>query len=357
MQGSVSTPSPARLADRAKPEAWPSGRRVGSTGPNHVRPLPLPGGGSDSLGAMADDTARRPPEFPPPWAVAWGDDRFGLWAELEVKTVIQRLRWIEPGWFWMGSRKGEGGHSSELPRHRVRVRDGFWLADTACTQAMWLAVLVGDSNPSRFSDDTALPVEEVSFDDVARFLLRLTVEFTEGCNAELPTEAEWEYACRAGTEAAFAFGDTINPQQVNYDGNEPYGNAAKGLYRERTVPVKALPANRWGLFQMHGNVWEWCDDYGRDYGRNDAETAVADGFVLDPAGQRGSGPEARRAVRGGSWVRIAGLARSACRASFPRGGRSRSLGFRFALRSTSQGPAEPAGPEGLQVLGLGPEGR
>ena len=202
-----------------------------------------------------------------------------------------------------------------------------------------------------------LPVERVSFDDVARFLHRLKIEFTEGCNAGLPTEAQWEYACRAGTEAAFAFGDTINPQQVNYDGNEPYGNAAKGLYRERTVPVKALPANRWGLFQMHGNVWEWCDDYGRDYGRNDAETAVADGFVLDPAGQRGSGPEARRAVRGGSWVRIAGLARSACRASFPRGGRSRSLGFRFALRSTSQGPAEPAGPEGLQVLGLGPEGR
>ena len=331
MRGSVSTPTPALPL-----------------------PGPLPGGGSNSLSAMADDTARRPPEFPPPWACAWGDDRFGLWAELEVNAVVQRLRWIEPSEFWMGSpEKEEGRDSDESPRHRVRLSEGFWLADTACTQAMWLAVLGRVENPSHFSDDPDLPVEQVSFDDVALFLHRLKIEFTEGCDADLPTEAQWEYACRAGTETAFAFGDTITPQQVNYDGNYPYGNAAKGLYRERTVPVKALPANRWGLYQMHGNVWEWCDDYRRDYGRNDAETV---GSVLDPAGQRGSGPVAHRAVRGGSWINDARLARSAYRDASLRGNRDDFLGVRFALRSKSQGPADPVGPEGPLVLGSGPEG-
>ena len=315
--------------------------------------------------AELSEINRRPPEFPPPWAVAWGDDRFGLWAELEVKTVVQRLRWIEPGEFWMGSEEAERAllrdkdweryAEGEAPRHLVRLSQGFWLADTACTQALWQAV-VGDT-PSHFSGDLEFPVEQVSFEDVQGFLGRLQADYAEGGGAQLPTESQWEYACRAGTETAFSFGDTITPQQVNYDGNYPYGNAAKGLCRERTVLVKALPANRWGLYQMHGNVWEWCDDYGRNYGRNDAETAVADGFVLDPAGQRGSGPEARRAVRGGSWLDHAGRARSAYRLDFRRGDRSRLLGFRFALRSTSPGPAEPAGPDGLQVQGSGPEGR
>ena len=301
---------------------------------------------------MADNTPRHPPELPPPWACAWGDDRYGLWAELDVKTVVQRLRWIEPGEFWMGSPDAEPERfGDEDPRHRVRLTVGFWLADTACTQALWQAV-VGDT-PSHFSGDLELPVEQVSFDDVHGFLGRLQADFAEGGVAQLPTESQWEYACRAGTETAFAFGATITPQQVNYDGNYPYGDAAKGLYRERTVPVNALPANRWGLYQMLGNVWEWCDDKRRDYGR----TAVAGGVVLDPAGQRGSGSAAGGAVRGGSWLDRAGHARSAYRSANQRGYRYRNLGFRFALRSTSPGPAEPAGPEGLQVLGSGPEGR
>ena len=305
------------------------------------------------------DRQRRPPEFPPPWAVAWGDDHFGLWAELAVKTVIQRLRWIEPGRFFMGSDDAERAllrdeawerwAQNESPRHCVQLTQGFWLADTACTQAMWFAV-VGGENPSHFSDDPQLPVEQVSFDDVQGFLRRLQGAFSEGRGVDLPTEAEWEYACRAGTNTAFAIGATVTPQQVNYDGHYPYGDAAKGLNRERTVPVKALPANRWGLYQMHGNVWEWCSDVLRNY----ADTAVAEGVVLDPAGQRGSGPAALRALRGGSWFRLAGTARSAYRGLSQRDARFHYLGFRFALRSTSPVLAEP-GPQG-QVLLSGPEG-
>ena len=323
MTGSVSTPTPA---------------------------LPLPGGGSKSLGATADDTARRPPEFPPPWAVAWGDDRFGLWADLEVKTVIQRLRWIEPGEFWMGSDEAERAllrdegwerwAKNESPRHRVRLSEGFWLADTACTQALWL-VVVGGTNPSDFSSDPELPVEQVSFDDVQGFLQRLQRAHTEGRQADLPTESQWEFACRAGNDTAYAFGETVSPHQVNYNGDHPYGDAAKGLNRIHTVRVKALPPNRWGLYQMHGNVWEWCDDALRNY----ADTAVADGFALDPAGLLDLGPTAHRALRGGSWISRAGGVRAAYRRDSSRGAHRRTMGFRFALMSTSPVLAEP-GPEG-----------
>ena len=303
--------------------------------------------------AAESDSQRRPPEFPPPWAVAWGDDRFGLWAELAIKTVNQRMRWIEPGWFWMGSDGDDRALLSdkgwerlaelESPRHKVQLTQGFWLGDTACTQALWLAV-VGGPNPGRFSDDPELPVEQVSFGDVQGFLQRLQSAFTEGRQANLPTEAEWEYACRAGTDTAFALGATVRPQQVNYNGDHPFVNATEGLNRERSVPVKALPANRWGLYQMHGNVWEWCDDEMR----NNADTAVADGVVLNPAGQRGSGPEACRAVRGGSWFNHAWSARSGYRNYYQRVVCYDHLGFRFALRSTSQVLAEP-GPQGRRV--------
>ena len=147
------------------------------------------------------------------------------------------------------------------------------------------------------------------------------------------------------TDTAFAFGAEVTPQQVNYNGDYPSGNVAKGLNRQRTVPVKALPANRWGLYQMHGNVWEWCDDEPRNY----AQTAVDGGLVLDPAGQRGSGREALRAVRGGSWFSLVRNARSAFRYGHRRGDRLVNLGFRFALRSKSPGPAEPAGPLDLAL--------
>src|SRR5262249_18000253 len=132
-------------------------------------------------------------------------------------------------------------------------------------------------------------VEQVSWEDVQRFLARIN-DAAPDLLLHLPTETEWEYACRAGTTTAFSFGNQITPEQVNYDGNYPHARGKRGLYRRETVPVKALPCNDWGLYQMHGNVWEWCQDW---YGAYPAET------VVDPAGPvQGAG----RVLRGGGWV-------------------------------------------------------
>ena len=266
--------------------------------------------------------------------IRWGvDAEFGVYADLEVTTgrgrAEQRLRWIEPGTFLMGSIEDEPARSSdEGPRHLVTLTRGFWLADTACTQAMWQVVT--GHNPSHFLSDGDLPVEQVSWDDVQGFL-RALESHLPGCLADLPSEAEWEYACRAGTETAFSFGASITPEQVNYRGDLPYAGAAKGLYRRRTVPVRSLRPSPWGLYEMHGNVWEWCADGRRDY-NGDAQE--------DPRGSA-TAEQTDRAVRGGSWNDVARWARSAFRYWSHPGSRYAVLGFRFCLRSSEPGPAEP----------------
>jgi len=255
---------------------------------------------------------------------------YGAFAEIRIGTAAQRMRWIEPGEFWMGSPDHEPERrSNEGPRHRVRISQGFWLADTACTQALWQAVM--GKNPSHFKGDPQLPVEQVSWLDAQKFFQRLTELGLSG--ADLPTEAQWEYACRAGTQTPFHFGAQINPGLVNYDGNHPYADGSKGEYRQRTVPVKALPANDWGLYQMHGNVWEWCKDSRRDYEKAD-EAIMDPGFGVarsasDPVGMQGE--SSLRALRGGSWGYFARGARAAFRYANPPEDRDRYLGLRFVL--------------------------
>lgn len=252
-----------------------------------------------------DDTI--PDPFPPDCATAWGDDRFGLWFDLEIGGVTQRMRWIEPGTFWMGSPETEPNRfADEGPRHLVTLTEGYWLADTACTQALWKAV-VGDA-PSHFKADPELPVENVSWDDITDKFLLAAQQQVPDLTVTLPTEAQWEYACRAGRESAYWFGDTITKEQANFNA-------------KATVPVKARPANGWGLYQMHGNVWEWCEGSRRKYEEAPVENP--------PDGQdKGSS-----ALRGGSWYFAAGGARSARRIDDLRDFRSRSGGFRFSLRS------------------------
>ena len=278
------------------------------------------------------EAQRRPPLFPLPCASAWGDDAHGLWVEVAIAGVVQCFRWIEPGEFWMGSPLGEPERSeNEGPRHGVRLTAGYWLADTACTQALWQAVM-GD-NSSRFQENPSNPVEQVSWDDVNAFLQRVE-EMLPGVQARLPSEAEWEYACRAGSDTPFHFGETISPDQANYNGDHPYAGGEKGLYRGKTVPVKSFAPNAWGLYEMHGNVWEWCADGLREY---DSE------MHEDPRGPEGDAP---RVVRGGSWFDDAGSLRSACRDGWPRDFRLHDLGFRFSLRSTSQAANAERSPVG-----------
>jgi formylglycine-generating enzyme len=300
----------------------------------HLKPM---------LAAAAPPAAAVPPSSPtagpvraelpspspagPAWACDVGRDDYGRWAEFELDDVVQRLRWVEAGEFLIGSTASEAERfKNEGPQHAVRITRSFWMADTACTQALWLAVM-GGKNPAFFPEDPQNPVEQVSHEDAERFLALLSDELGADVAAVLPNEAEWEYACRAGTTTAFFFGPNITPKQVNYDGDIPYANGAKGRYRQRTVPVKALPCNGWGLYQMHGNVWEWCADDQRDYA-----DALAGRMVEDPVGPREAGPEAYRGLRGGSWV-CSGLAtRSACRFRYPRNKRSLDVGFRLVLR-------------------------
>lgn len=277
-------------------------------------------------------------------------DALGPLAALTVNNQTQSFRYLPPGQFLMGSAEDEAErYSDEGPQHLVTLTEGLWLADTACTQGLWQAVM--GNNPSHFKPDLSLPaaslsnpsnggdadlpVKQVSWDDVREFLKELQVVLPKGVEAVLPTEAEWEYACRAGTTTPFSFGTNISTEQVNYDGNFPYAGGAKGQYREKTVSVKALPANPWGLYQMHGNVWEWCADGMRDYTTENA---------TDPSGARDGGSFV---VRGGSWLRDARYARSARRDRRLRDRRSDNLGFRFALRSRAQ--------EGVGGSGRSPE--
>ncbi|MCI5126862.1 MAG: formylglycine-generating enzyme family protein, partial [Candidatus Electrothrix sp. AR5] len=164
---------------------------------------------SRSLGARVKQNNCHPPAFPPAWASDWGEDKYGLYADLLIgggteKELRQRFRWIAPGEFMMGSPLGEQERNNDEELHKVRLTKGYWLADTAVTQAVWQAVT--DKNPADFQDNERNPVEKVSWNDAQDFITELnqrikkTGATEEGMAFRLPTEAEWEHACRAGTE-------------------------------------------------------------------------------------------------------------------------------------------------------------
>jgi len=156
---------------------------------------------------------------PPSWADVWGEDECGRWVDFCLKgesgAVRQRMRWMPAGAFMMGSSDDDAdGFGDERPQHAVIMANGFWMFDTAVTQALWLAVM--GENPSHFKGDD-LPVEHVSWHDCLKFVEEINRQFT-GLNLSLPSEAQWEYGCRAGTETAYSFGAAINAELANYDG-------------------------------------------------------------------------------------------------------------------------------------------
>jgi formylglycine-generating enzyme required for sulfatase activity len=225
---------------------------------------------------------------------------------------------IPGGTFWMGSPANEAERSDrEGPQHQVTV-PSFFMGKYPLTQAQYQAIM--GKKPAYFKGNNR-PVENVSWDDAVLFCQKLSQR--TGKNYRLPSEAEWEYACRAGTKTPFSFGDNITTDLVNYNGNYPYKSAPKGKYREQTTDVgtfpPTFPPNPFGLYDMHGNVWEWCED---DWHENYID-APTDGSAWNS--QSGSNT---KLLRGGSWYYVAGLCRSALRFRISRGNRNFYCGFR-----------------------------
>ena len=283
---------------------------------------------------------------PPEWANAWGQDRYGVWVEFTLESITQRLRWVPPGRFRMGSPESERAgfpenerhwFDREGPQHVVTISQGFWLFDTACTQALWEAVM--GENPSRFQSPDR-PVEQVNWSQVRDFMAQINARLP-GLELVLPTEAQWEYACRAGTQTATYAGDLEILGERNapvldpiawYGGNSgmdfelKQGHDSSGWPKKQyphqragTHPVGRKRPNPWGLYDMLGNVWEWCQDGLREY-RDETET--------DPFGPME--PSAERMVRGGAWSRHARNVRAASRHQFHPDYRNIFLGFRCA---------------------------
>jgi formylglycine-generating enzyme required for sulfatase activity len=209
---------------------------------------------------------------------------------------------IPAGSFMMGSADSQedSEEGDERPVHRVTFKYSFYMGKYEVTQAQWRALM--GTNPSEFVGDE-LPVERVKWSAAQEFLRRLNAK-NDGYVYRLPSEAEWEYACRAGTTTAFSYGDSLSSSLANFDGGQPYGGAPKGLNREKTTPVGSFSPNAWGLYDMHGNVFEWCEDRYHD----SYEGAPGDGSPWT----RG-GVSEWRVLRGGSWYDDAKALRSASR--------------------------------------------
>lgn len=257
-----------------------------------------------------------PPEFPTLWASAWGQDQHGYWQASELQGIQQIMRWIPPGTFQMGSPSTEPERDDDEVLHQVTLNQGYWLAETACTQSLWLAVMEG--NPSDFTASQENPVDSISWDDCQQFISKANALLPDTFNLRLPTEAEWEYACRANSQTVFSWGDSLNTEQANYDGDYPYANGEKGEYRKQTVEVLSFSTNSWGLYQMHGNVWEWCAGWYGDYPVK---------AVFNPLGAS-NGP--CWVLRGGSWFNDGHHLRSAFRRASEPANRAHSIGFRLA---------------------------
>jgi formylglycine-generating enzyme required for sulfatase activity len=259
------------------------------------------------------------PVAKPAWASAMGKDTYGTWADLEVKGVTQRFRLIPAGSFTMGCDAAEAEEAWSFfkrfplgpplsyfaaPQHVVSLSTPFWLADSACTQELWEAVM--EQNPSFYHGDARLPVEKVSCPDCLAFAERLT-SLLPAAHIRLPTESEWEYSCRAGSLGKY-HGASLDDIAWHQD-NSGYV----------THPVKRKTPNAWGLYDMLGNVMQWCSDWSADY---------PSGAVSDPSGP-GSG--SKRVSRGSHCGSMLPYNRSAFRYALLPDSRYEFQGFRLCI--------------------------
>ncbi len=243
--------------------------------------------------------------------------------------VVLEMVSIPGGTFIMGSPETEEGRYRDLesPQHQVTV-SAFFAGKYPITQAQWQAVM--GNNPSKFKGEKRPVEKNISWDDAVEFCRKLSQK--TGKKYRLLSEAEWEYACRAGTTTPFHFGETITQELVNHNGVEPYANAPKGVWIGQTTDVGSFPPNAFGLYDMHGNVWEWCSDWDN----SNYQGAPTDGSSWE------TGYDHNRVMRGGSWHYPAYCCRSATRmdrmlnsADLSWGDRWGDRGFRLAVASLS----------------------
>jgi formylglycine-generating enzyme required for sulfatase activity len=252
--------------------------------------------------------------------------------------VDTNLVFIQPGTFTMGSPASEALRFADETQHLVTISRGFWMGKYLVTQGEYLAVV--GSNPSYFtptngySQDLTRPVEQVQWNDATNYCALLTArELAAGRIPtnyvyRLPTESEWEYACRAGTTAAFYLGNSLSSGQANFWGRYEYDassgqiNNPGGIYLHTTTPVGSYAPNGWGFYDMIGNVWEWCQDFYSTY---------PTGPVTDPQGPASG---SNHLARGGDWGGFARFCRSAQRSGDVPAPTSRRIGFRAVLAPT-----------------------
>jgi formylglycine-generating enzyme required for sulfatase activity len=232
---------------------------------------------------------------------------------------------LPPGRFTMGSATTEVARNDDELLHDVEITRPFFMGQTEVTQQQWRTVM--GTAPSHFSScGPRCPVENVTYFDIQKFLEKLNAHPASASPAapplryRLPTEAEWEYACRARTTGPFSSGEELTTAQANYNGRQPYGSFPAGEFRQKTTPAGTFPLNPWGLADMHGNVWEWTSDWYGPYSEGGAPN-------IDPHGPL-SGD--KRVIRGGSWFFDANSARCALRYTHAPQDKGFSLGFRIA---------------------------
>jgi uncharacterized protein (TIGR02996 family) len=226
------------------------------------------------------------------------------------------LAFVPPGAFLMGA----AVEDDEKPVHRVTLTRGYFLGVYPVTQAQWAAVMGTD--PSNFKGPNR-PVEEVSWEDARVFCGRLTAQLGGWGVVRLPTEAEWEFACRAGTTTEYHFGDVTNTDLANYDGNYSWNGSPRGVYREETTDAGSFAPNPWGLLDLHGNVWEWCADEYEPYTSDEQ---------IDPVGKSEDSRNNLRGLRGGSWSDGPRSCRAASRGWVAPANRFSYIGFRVCFR-------------------------
>jgi len=279
-------------------------------------PIPGTGDGGGGFLFVLRGSVISDPESPEAGSRDFGIKGDTIVDHSKTNSLGMKFVFIQPGTFTMGSPDDEPGRDDWERQHHVTLTQGFYMQTTEVTQGQWLAVMGSNPSSNKACGDDC-PVESVSWHDVQEFIDKLNAK-SGSFTYRLPTEAEWEYAARAGTQTPFIFGHCLSTDQANFNGQKAYDGCAEGTYREEIIKVGSFQPNSWGLFDIHGNVWEWCQDWYGEYPDSKSLT--------DPKGPSGG---SERVYRGGGCFDLSVYCRSAFRGADAPSLREDNLGFRL----------------------------